>query len=77
MSGNLSPVTGVIEEQEVILDFGQYEGQRVSEIKTLDPVLYQFLAREKEADHVAIRRNIKDKTYRLYVNPLLLKVGNS
>ncbi len=75
MSTNLSPLTGVIEESQVILDFGQFEGHSVSDLKNQDPELYRQLIQEKENDNVAIRRN-KDKTYRLYMNPLLAKVNN-
>ena len=75
MSTNLSPLTGVIEESQVILDFGQFEGHTVSDLKNQDPELYRQLIQEKENDNVAIRRN-KDKSYRLYMNPLLAKVNN-
>lgn len=65
----MSPLTGVIEETDVILDFGQYEGHTVSEIKNVDPDLYEQLVQAKESDSIAIRRN-RDKTFRLYMNPL-------
>ncbi len=68
----VSPLTGVIEESDVIVDFGQYEGQSVMDVKTADPDLYQQLVSEKENDNIAIRRN-KDKTFRLYMNPLLAR----
>ncbi len=71
---NMSPLTGVIEETDVIVDFGQYEGQPVSNLKNLDPGLYQQLVQEKENDNIAIRRN-KDKTFRLYMNPLLARAN--
>ncbi len=71
---NLSPLTGVIEENDVILDFGEFEGQTVTQLKTLDPDLYQQLVQEKENDNIAIRRN-KDKTFRLYMNPLLARAN--
>jgi broad specificity phosphatase PhoE len=64
-----SPVTGVIEESLVILDFGKYEGKSVEEIAKLDPSFYDKLASEKENGVFAIRRQ-RDKTFRLYVNPL-------
>ena len=70
----VSPLTGVIEETNVILDFGQYEGQSVQELKELDPDLYQQLVQEKENDNIAIRRN-KDKSFRLYMNPLLARAN--
>ncbi len=64
-----SPVTGVIEEDQVIIDFGKYEGKSVKEIQTLDPSFYERLATEKENGVFAIRRQ-RDKTFRLYINPL-------
>ena len=67
-SGN-SPVTGVIDEKLVIIDFGKYEGRSVSEIAEADPVFYDRLASEKENGVFAIRRH-RDKTFRLYINPL-------
>lgn len=64
---NGSPVTGIIEENLVIIDFGKYEGKTVSEVAELDPDFYQKLSDKK--DNFAIRRH-RDKTFRLYVNPL-------
>jgi broad specificity phosphatase PhoE len=69
MSSNGSPVTGVIEENLVIIDFGKYEGKSVQEIAELDPVFYDRLVQEKETGVFAIRRH-RDKTFRLYINPL-------
>ncbi|MCM2322706.1 MAG: hypothetical protein NDJ90_05555 [Oligoflexia bacterium] len=69
MSANGSPVTGVIEESQVIIDFGKYEGKSVQEIAEVDPVFYEKLALEKENGVFAIRRH-RDKTFRLYINPL-------
>jgi broad specificity phosphatase PhoE len=69
MSSQTSPVTGVIDENIVIIDFGKYEGKTVQEIAEIDPAFYQNLATEKENGVFAIRRH-KDKTFRLYVNPL-------
>lgn len=64
-----SPITGIIEEANVIVDFGKYEGKTVSEVANLDPAFYDKLATEKENGVFAIRRH-KDKTFRLYINPL-------
>jgi len=69
MSANGSPVTGIIDENQVIIDFGKYEGKSVSEVAELDPVFYERLASEKENGVFAIRRH-RDKTFRLYINPL-------
>lgn len=75
MSITNSPLTGVIDEKDVILDFGEYEGQSVMDIRAVNPDLYTQLVQEKEQDNIAIRRG-RDKTFRLYVNPLLAKSNN-
>jgi len=64
-----SPITGVIDESNVIVDFGKYEGKSVQEVADLDPAFYEKLANEKENGVFAIRRH-RDKTFRLYINPL-------
>jgi len=69
MSAQGSPVTGIIDERLVIIDFGKYEGKSVHEIFELDPAFYGRLVTEKENGIFAIRRH-RDKTFRLYVNPL-------
>ncbi len=70
----VSPLTGVIEESDVIVDFGLFEGQTVSNLKNQDPDLYNQLVQEKENDNIAIRRN-RDKSFRLYMNPLLARAN--
>ena len=67
-NGN-SPVTGVIDEKTVYMDFGKYEGKSVRELAELDPELYSRLASEKENGVFSIRRQ-RDKSFRLYMNPL-------
>lgn len=62
-----SPVTGIISENEVIIDFGKYEGMTVSQVADTDPEFYNVLTTQK--DNFAIRRH-RDKTFRLYMNPL-------
>ena len=64
-----SPITGIIDEKNVVMDFGKYEGKTVFEMSELDPEFYQKLAAEKENGVFAIRRH-RDKTFRLYMNPL-------
>lgn len=66
---NTSRVTGILDEQLVIIDFGKHEGKSVLEIASLDPLFYEKLASEKETGIFSIRRH-RDKTFRLYVNPL-------
>ena len=69
MSAPISPVTGIISESDVILDFGKHEGKTVRDISELDPDFYQQLVAEKDNGIFAIRRH-RDKTFRLYLNPL-------
>jgi broad specificity phosphatase PhoE len=69
MSASGSPVTGVIDEGLVVIDFGKHEGKTVEQIADIDPAFYERLANEKETGVFAIRRH-KDKTFRLYINPL-------
>lgn len=69
MSQSSSPVTGIIDERSVIIDFGKYEGKTVQEVAELDPNFYSKLVSERENGVFAIRRH-RDKTFRLYVNPL-------
>ena len=64
-----SPVTGIIDEALVIMDFGKYEGRTVKDVAEADPSFYTRLAGEKENGVFAIRRH-RDKTFRLYINPL-------
>ncbi len=70
MSQNqISPITGIIDESEVIIDFGRHEGVTVKELSRRDPEFYASLAGEKGEGVFAIRRH-RDKTFRLYLNPL-------
>jgi len=69
MSQSQSPITGIIDESKVILDFGKHEGKSVKEISELDPEFYNVLVDEKGGGVYAIRRH-RDKTFRLYLNPL-------
>lgn len=69
MSQTTSPLTGVIDEALVIIDFGKYEGRTVRDVNELDPDFYQKLVEQKESNVFAIRRH-RDKSFRLYMNPL-------
>ena len=69
MSQSGSPVTGIIDENLVIVDFGKYEGKTVQEVSAVDQEFYHRLATEKENGVFAISRH-RDKTFRLYINPL-------
>jgi hypothetical protein len=65
----MSPITGVIDEAQVIIDFGKWVGKTVRDLSELDPDLYGRLVAEREKGIFAIRRH-RDKSFRLYVNPL-------
>jgi hypothetical protein len=69
MGSHHSPITGIIDEANVVIDFGKYEGKTVKEIAAVDPDFYTSLANEKGEGVYAIRRH-RDKTFRLYLNPL-------
>ncbi len=69
MSQYSSPITGIIDEAIVVIDFGKHEGRTVKDIAEADPDFYSALANEKGEGVYAIRRH-RDKTFRLYLNPL-------
>lgn len=68
-SSQPSPVTGIIDENKVIIDFGKYEGKTVEQMAEVDREFYDKLVKEKDSGVFAIRRH-RDKTFRLYINPL-------
>ncbi len=68
-SSSHSPITGIIDEANVIIDFGKHEGKTVREVSEADPEFYTSLADDKGEGVYAIRRH-RDKTFRLYLNPL-------
>jgi hypothetical protein len=63
----ISPLTGIIEEDQVFIDFGEHEGKSVLEVQDTLPSYYSFLLEQKDEGNFAIRRS-KDKIYRLYVH---------
>jgi len=67
MAQEQSPLTGIIAEEKVVIDFGEFEGKSVLEIADTRPEFYQFLVEQKEQGNFSIRRT-KDKIYRLYVH---------
>ena len=72
MAQDVSPVTGIIEEDRVVIDFGEFEGKSVLEIADTRPDFYDFLVQQKEQGNFAIRRT-KDKIFRLYVQQIHLQ----
>ena len=62
----VSPVTGIIEECQVVIDFGEHEGKSVLEVADTVPDFYDFLIESREDGKCMIRRS-KDKCFRLYI----------
>lgn len=67
MQQDQSPLTGVIAEDHVVIDFGENEGKSVMEISETQPNFYQYLIQQKEMGNFVIKRT-KDKVYKLYVH---------
>ncbi|MAX66270.1 MAG: hypothetical protein QF441_04775 [Bacteriovoracaceae bacterium] len=63
----VSPLTGIIAEDAVVIDFGEHEGKSVLEIADTCPDYYQYLIEQREDGNFSIRRT-KDKIFRLYVH---------
>lgn len=62
-----SPLTGILEEDKVFIDFGEHEGKSILEVADTMPDFYEYLVDKKRNGKCAIRRS-KDKSYRLYVS---------
>ncbi|OIQ16088.1 MAG: hypothetical protein BM556_15620 [Bacteriovorax sp. MedPE-SWde] len=67
MAVQTSPLTGIIAEEQVFLDFGEHEGKSILEVQDTLPEYYSFLVEKKDEGTCMIRRN-KDKSYRLYAS---------
>ena len=65
-----SPITGIIAEDKVFVDFGEHEGKSILEVADTLPSFYEYLIEEKDNGNCMIRRS-KDKCYRLYVSRTL------
>lgn len=63
-----SPLTGIIAEDQVFIDFGEHEGKSVLEISDTNPDYYTFLIDQRVGGNFSIKRN-KDKIYRLFCHP--------
>ena len=62
----VSPLTGILEEDRVFVDFGEHEGKSILEVADTLPDYYDFLISQKDDGNCTIRRN-KDKSFRLYM----------
>lgn len=67
----ISPITGIIEEDLVVLDFGEHEGKSILEVADTLPDYYEYLIEKKTEGRCTIRRS-KDKIYRLYITNTLM-----
>ena len=70
MQVEVSPVTGILGEENVVIDFGEHEGKSVLEISDTHPDYYAYLIERKNAGFCMIKRS-KDKSFRLYVSKTL------
>lgn len=69
MANEISPLTGILAEDKVYIDFGEHEGKSILEISDTIPEFYEFLVEKKNTGHCTIRRS-KDKSYKLYLSSL-------
>ncbi len=67
MQQEVSPLTGIIAEENVVIDFGEHEGKSVLEIADTVPDFYKYLINQRENGNFSIRRT-KDKIFRLYIH---------
>lgn len=67
----VSPITGILGEDRVVVDFGEHEGKSILEVADTEPDFYQYLIETKENGKCTIRRD-KDKIFRLYVTKTLM-----
>ncbi|MBT6324499.1 MAG: hypothetical protein HOJ35_00885 [Bdellovibrionales bacterium] len=66
----VSPLTGIFEEDKVYIDFGEHEGKSILEISDTLPDFYNFLLEKKDSGRCIIRRS-KDKSFRLNISHTL------
>lgn len=62
-----SPLTGIIAEETVFIDFGEHEGKSILEVSDTHPNYYDFLVTQREKGNFAIKRN-KNKMFTLHCN---------
>ncbi len=67
MNPEISPLTGIMAEDRVYIDFGEHEGKSILEVADTMPEFYDYLIDKKNTGCCAIRRS-KDKSFRLYVS---------
>ncbi len=63
----LSPITGILAEDQVFIDFGEHEGKSILEVADTLPDYYDFLIETKNDGKCTIKRT-REKIFRLYVS---------
>jgi len=66
----VSPVTGILAEDQVFIDFGEHEGKSILEVADTLPDYYDFLIDSKNEGQCMIRRS-REKIFKLYVSRTL------
>jgi hypothetical protein len=66
MQQEVSPLTGILAEETVVIDFGEHEGKSVLEVADTLPDFYDFLVTQRQEGNFSIRRS-KEKIFKLYV----------
>ena len=70
----VSPITGIIEEDQVFIDFGEHEGKSILEVADTLPDYYNFLLDRKE-NAIALledlRTNALDYTFQNQLTKIL------
>jgi hypothetical protein len=67
-----SPLTGIIEEDKVYIDFGEHEGKSVLEVADTHPEYYNYMISIKDKNPFYIKRS-KDKLFRLYIKESIIQ----
>lgn len=67
MQDQFSPITGIIAEDRVVVDFGEHEGKSVLEIADTEPEFYGYLIEQRNAGRCIIKR-ARDKVFRLHIS---------
>ena len=67
MEQETSPLTGIIQEEQVFVDFGEHEGKSILEIADTLPEYYEYLIQKKNLGICTIKRS-KDKSFRLHMS---------
>ena len=63
----VSPITGILAEDQVFIDFGEHEGKSILEVADTLPDYYDFLIETKNDGKCTIKRT-REKIFRLYVS---------